>query len=150
MISSFLITLRRGTTSRYLTMSNKYGQSRVLCFENKVEAEKCKNYAVYHKTKYGYWPLFDMTNEKSILKYKNEKISNMQEIYPLIEILEIDNDTFHSFLSKPCIDFLFCHEFDYNIKDNSQLDITFTGEEILNICTSFDQIKHLNNSFNNN
>ena len=146
MQNSFLITLRRGTTSNYLTMLNKRGQSRVLCFKSKVDAERCKKYAVFHKMKYGHWPSFDMSNQSSVLEYKTEKISNMKEIYPRLEILEIDNKTFHRFLSKQCIDFLFCHEFDYNMENNTKFDITFTGEEILNSCTSFEQIVHLNNS----
>jgi len=128
-------------------MSNKRGQSRVLCFKNKAEAVKCRNYTIFHKRKYGYWPSFDMTNQSSVLEYKTEKILKMKEIYPSVEILEINNDIFQRFLSKQCTDFLFCHEFDYNVENNTKFDINFTGEEILNSCTSFEKVKHLNNSF---
>ena len=137
----YIVTLLNGQSKKQLTMINNKGKSRVMCFKNKSDVYKCKNYIVNYKRTFGQWPSFDLTqDEYYISEDQNIKTENLNEN---VFIEEIKNEE----LKK--MNYLLCETFDSNINGNKHV-LNFSGEEFEKEENSmFSQISYLNKMYEN-
>jgi hypothetical protein len=144
MRKGYLLSLNKGTNSRYLTMINQRGQSRIMCFENSKDAQRCKDYVVHFKTAYGKWPSMDMSETVHKIDYQSEKLLEAN-INNQLEIKYMDNDTFNYYCGHKKMSFLMCKSFNTFYEKNKHT-LDFTGEEY--ICNSsenmYDNVTNLN------
>ena len=150
MNKSYLLSLSKGTNMKYLTMSNPCGQSRIMCFEKKRDALRCKEYIIAYKTAFGHWPALDMSNNERTIKYRHEGLKANDAIYQQVYINEIDENTFDYFCRNKKMSFLVCKSFNTSIEGNKH-NLDFTGEEY--VCDDenmFSNITNLNNILKQN
>ena len=142
MNKSYLVSLSKGASIHYLTMSNQRGQSRIMCFENKKDAQRCKEYVIAYKTAYGHWPSLDMSNNEQKIEYAQENISSYDAIYSQVYVNEIDENTFDYFCEHKKMNFLLCNSFNTFIEGNKH-NLDFSGREY--VCQSDDLFTNIRN-----
>lgn len=130
MNKNYLLSLSKGKIQGYLTMSNQRGQTRIMCFENKKDALRCKDYVVNYKQSYGHWPSLDMSAHSQTIEYKNEKIENNAVIHQKVELEEIDSNKFDHYINNMHMSFLLCTSFN-TIYEGNKHHLDFTGSEIV-------------------
>lgn len=144
MNKSYLLALSKGTSLQYLTMSNQRGQTRVMCFEHKKDAKRCKDYVIGYKTAYGHWPSLDMSVHEQKIEYKREPLDNNNEIYQQVFIEEITEYTFKNYCNNKKMNFLLCNSFNTIIEGNKH-NLDFSGSEF--VCDNdniYSNVKQLN------
>ena len=148
---SYLVSLSKGKSMRYLTMTNQRGQSRVMCFEHAKDAQRCKDYVVNFKSAYGKWPSLDLSSPVNTIDFETEKLKDNTDIFSQVEIKSIDNDTFNFYCGHKKLNFLLCKSFNTHYENNKHT-LDFTGQEI--VCSNenddmFSNVTNLNNIYNN-
>ena len=147
-MNNYLISLNKGTKRSYLTMVNKCGKSRTMCFKDIKYAKRCQNYVIGYKTAYGHWPSLDLSAQYQTIEFKNEPILNNVEIFEQVYIREIDNDTFEFYCQTNKMNFLLCNYFNTTFEDKKH-EIDFSGTEFLcNDGDMYSNITHLNTMYN--
>ena len=149
MNSNYVVSLSKGTALRYLTMSNQRGQSRIMCFQHKKDALRCKEYVIGYKTAYGHWPSLDMSETTQQVKFSEEKIESNDGIYQELYVSEIDCKTIEYFCVHKKLSFLLCNSFDTSFEGNKHV-LNFSGAEY--ICDNddfFGSIQHLDSIYKN-
>ena len=130
-------------------MSNQRGQSRIMCFENKKDAQRCKDYVIAYKTTYGHWPSLDMSKHEQHIEYAQEKITSNDAIYMNVYINEIDQSTFNHYCEHKKLNFLLCNSFNTYIEGNKH-NLDFSGMEY--VCQTddlFTNVQNLDSMYNN-
>lgn len=128
MNKGYLISLSKGANAKFLTMANQRGQPRIMCFEHLRDARRCKDYIIAYKTAYGHWPSLDMSIEAQQIEYKHETIKSNKEIYNMVDVTKIDDDTFNYYCNNQKMNFLLCKSFNAFMEGNRH-NLDFTGEE---------------------
>lgn len=119
-----------------------------MCFENLKDARRCKDYVIGYKTAYGHWPSLDMSIQTQKIEYKHEQITNNKNIYNLVHVIGVDDDTFNKYCTQRKMNFLLCKTFNASVEGNKH-NLDFTGEEY--VCEEMDDmyknVSYLNRIF---
>ena len=105
----FILSLRNPKSVYGIHYNNG---TKVLGFNSKSEAIKCKRAISYYRFKYGYWPL-----QKQLVKQQDQNKHTLTDIYNMVELSYTDSSTVVNFCAMQNVGAIFCESF--NIEDSS-------------------------------
>ena len=137
MNNNYLLSMEKG---KYLTMINQRGQSRIMCFQNVKDAQRCKDYVQHFKRTYGSWPILDLSITNHKIDFNTEKLNKSKDCN--VSIKEINPYTLKYYCNTKMNNFLMCQSFTTHYENNRHT-IDFTGEEML--CDEIDHFASASN-----
>lgn len=118
------------TTNTYSTLIDPSHRPRYICFKDKDASVVFIKYLTNFRSKYGIWPVLDMSKPVDMIKSKvHFKERTPEELEEYISLIDYKYESLYKFSKQTGASFICIHSFDYTDEFGKQ-KLHITGEEL--------------------
>ena len=122
--------IRMKPHGNYISIRDTSKKIRFICFKEFKHADKCIDYLSDFRSKHGYFPSLDLTQQKNEIKSRvNFKKRTKENVKTFFEIEMLNQEDFDSLCNIYNMNIMYCYNFDIDYRRN-KYDLLLTAQEI--------------------
>lgn len=130
----------------FLTMIDANKTPRYMCFSNKLDALHCITYVSKFRSKNGYFPFMDLSQEKELIEIKEDfKKRKPQEISKFLSIETLSDSEVDRLCSKTNIKLFCVHSFSFQTNMDQQMKVLLSAQAMDSVPNFEKYVENLNN-----